>query len=75
MLRLIIAAAVALATSRAAASPSFTADVSGKGRAVLLIPGLGCPGSVWIQTVAHLEKSYEVHVLQLAGFWGDLLSR
>jgi len=54
-----------------AKSPAFTADVSGQGRPVILIPGLGCPGSVWTQTAAHLGKTYEVHVLQLAGFAGS----
>ncbi|MBA2538386.1 MAG: alpha/beta hydrolase [Deltaproteobacteria bacterium] len=70
MFRLIVACAVVLAAPIASAAPAFTAEVTGKGRAVLLIPGLGCPGSVWTQTAAHLGKTHEVHTLSLAGFAG-----
>ncbi len=48
---------------------SFTVRVAGSGRPVILIPGLGCPASVWDDTVAHLG-GYQTHVLQLAGFAG-----
>ena len=49
---------------------AFSARVSGSGRPVILIPGLGCPASVWDDTVAHLGTGYQTHVLQLAGFAG-----
>ncbi|HEV7558539.1 MAG TPA: alpha/beta hydrolase [Kofleriaceae bacterium] len=49
---------------------SFSVDVAGHGRAVILIPGLGCPGSVWDDTVAHFGGRVETHVLTLAGFAG-----
>jgi N-formylmaleamate deformylase len=49
---------------------SFVADVKGHGRAVILIPGLGSPGAVWDDTVAHWAGKYETHVLTLAGFAG-----
>lgn len=82
MLRLFLAVAVVLATTDAfawlptlapTAPAAFTAEVTGpKGaRAVILIPGLGCPGSVWKTTAAHLSKTHEVHVLHLAGFAGN----
>lgn len=75
MVRLIAMVVVCvLGAARAdAKAPSFTVDVSGvkEARAVILIPGLGCPGSVWTQTAAHLGKTYEVHVLSLAGFAGS----
>ena len=48
---------------------SFTVSVSGSGRPVILIPGLGCPGSVWDGTVAHLHA--QTHVVTLAGFAGQ----
>lgn len=48
---------------------SFTVQVSGSGRPVIFIPGLGCPGSVWDGTVAHLHA--QAHVLTLAGFAGE----
>ena len=47
---------------------AFTVDVRGTGRPVILIPGLGCPGSVWDETAAHLHA--QAHVLTLAGFAG-----
>jgi pimeloyl-ACP methyl ester carboxylesterase len=48
---------------------SFTVEVKGEGRPVILIPGLGCPGSVWDETVAHLS-GFQTHTLTLAGFAG-----
>jgi pimeloyl-ACP methyl ester carboxylesterase len=59
-----------------AAKPDFTptafsVKVTGHGRPVILIPGLGCPGAVWDDTVAHLGDDYESHVLTLAGFAGN----
>ncbi|MBD2724308.1 alpha/beta fold hydrolase [Hymenobacter armeniacus] len=53
-----------------AAHPSFTVRVVGKGRPVLLIPGLTCPGAVWDETVARYQSRYQCHVLSLAGFGG-----
>jgi hypothetical protein len=58
-------------TRPAAFTPtSFGVEVSGAGRPVILIPGLGCPGSIWQATVAHLAPAAQVHVLTLAGFAG-----
>jgi N-formylmaleamate deformylase len=50
---------------------AFRADVMGRGRPVIFIPGLGCPGTVWDETIAHLGEGYEAHVLTLAGFAGQ----
>lgn len=49
---------------------AFTVEVSGRGRPVIFIPGLGCPGSVFDDVVDHLGDRYESHVLTLAGFAG-----
>ena len=51
---------------------SFRVKVSGHGRPVIFIPGLGCPGEVWDDTVARLEKApgIEAHVITIAGFAG-----
>jgi N-formylmaleamate deformylase len=49
---------------------AFGVDVRGEGRAVILIPGIGCPGEVWDETVAHLGGQYQTHVLTLSGFAG-----
>ena len=63
---------VLLTCGLAAAKPtSFTVSVAGKGRPIILIPGLGCPGSVWDDTVAHFAGTAQTHVLTLAGFAGE----
>ncbi|UOQ67542.1 alpha/beta fold hydrolase [Hymenobacter volaticus] len=53
-----------------AAHPTFTVRVMGKGRPMLLIPGLTCPGAVWDETVARYQKQYQCHVVSIAGFGG-----
>ncbi len=49
---------------------AFGVEVSGAGRPIIFIPGLGCPGEVWAETVEHLANNYETHVLTLSGFAG-----
>jgi len=53
-----------------AAHPGFVVQVVGKGRPVLLIPGLNCTGAVWDETVARYRGQYQCHVVTLAGFGG-----
>jgi pimeloyl-ACP methyl ester carboxylesterase len=48
---------------------SFDVVVSGKGRPIIYIPGLGCPGEMWQESVDHFD-GYQSHVLTLAGFAG-----
>lgn len=45
----------------------FDVKVVGKGKPVILIPGLTCSGKVWDATVARLKNRYECHVLTLPG--------
>jgi len=52
------------------AHPSFSVTVTGKGPAILLIPGLLSSGEVWDSTVARYQDRYTLHVLTLAGFGG-----
>ena len=49
---------------------SFFVEVSGEGRPIIFIPGLGCPGEMWENTVEHLGDDYQSHVITLAGFAG-----
>ena len=71
MKSLFVLAILALAgPARADAPTSFGVVVHGHGRPVILIPGLGCPASVWDGTVAHLAGDHEVHVIAMAGFAG-----
>jgi N-formylmaleamate deformylase len=64
------AAVAATAPAPAWQPASFTVRVSGTGRPIVLIPGLGCPASVWDDTIAHLGAGYQTHVVQIAGFAG-----
>jgi pimeloyl-ACP methyl ester carboxylesterase len=56
-------------TGPASAQP-FQVKATGHGPAMILIPGLSCPGEVWDSTVAHYQDRYQIHVLSLAGFAG-----
>src|SRR5215470_1258652 len=48
---------------------AFHVEVTGEGRPIIFIPGLGCPGEVWDGTVVHMvDEGYQAHVLTLAGF-------
>jgi len=49
---------------------AFGVEVIGEGRPIIFIPGLGCPGEVWTETVERLGEGFESHVLTLSGFAG-----
>ena len=76
-LALAVVFAVAVFAAPAAAEPAnagfhpraFSVEVRGRGRPVILIPGLGCPGSLWRGTVERM-RGYQTHALTLAGFAG-----
>jgi pimeloyl-ACP methyl ester carboxylesterase len=51
-------------------NPSFTVQKSGKGKAVLLLPGFVTPGSVWQETVRQIPSKHQMHVFTYAGFGG-----
>lgn len=49
----------------------FQVKISGKGpKNVILIPGYGCSGDVWNQTVQSLGENYKCYVLTMPGFAG-----
>jgi len=70
-------AAIALAlpalSLSATAQERFTATVTGPtdAPAVILIPGLTSPASVWDKTIAQLSATHRVHALQVRGFAGE----
>lgn len=72
------AAALAVAASVHAApaaatrfeNPVIRVEVTGKGRPMILIPGLTVGGDVWRETVAHYATRYQCHVVTLGGFAG-----
>lgn len=49
---------------------AFNVTVIGKGRPILLIPGVSSSASVWDSTVDALKNDYQLHVFNLAGFAG-----
>src|SRR6266550_4707132 len=49
----------------------FKVEVTGRGRPMILIPGLSSSGEVWESTVARYKANYKCHVLTLAGFAGE----
>ena len=51
--------------------PSFKVEVTGRGKPMILIPGLASSGEVWASTVDRYKANYECHVLTLAGFAGQ----
>lgn len=61
---------VIVAIAATYAQPAFQVQKSGKGDPVIFLPGFTCPGAVWDETIAHLNKKYETHVISYAGFNG-----
>ncbi len=51
-------------------NPVLRVDVTGKGRPMVLIPGLTCSGDVWRDAVSRYSDRYECHVVTLGGFAG-----
>lgn len=58
----------AAATAPAFAPTRFTVEVVGKGRDVILIPGLATPRGVWDANVAALKGRYRLHLVEVNGF-------
>lgn len=63
-------------TAPAAQSPTafesqyFTVETHGAGPDVILVPGLASNAAIWDGTVAALQDTYELHVIQVSGFGG-----
>ena len=49
---------------------AFDVNVIGKGKPVLLIPGVSSSSAVWTSTIAALKDNYQLHIFNLAGFAG-----
>lgn len=63
------AAAAPRSHARPFTPTAFSVEVRGRGRPVILIPGLGCPGAVWDDVTRRLQ-GFQTHTLTLAGFAG-----
>lgn len=57
-------------TPATAAAAPFVVERVGRGRPMILIPGLLSGGEVWRSTVERYKERYDMHVLTLAGFAG-----
>ena len=70
----VVSSAIAPNAARAAAAPYenpvLEVEVTGKGKPMVLIPGLTCPGDVWRDAVARYADRYECHAVTLGGFAG-----
>jgi pimeloyl-ACP methyl ester carboxylesterase len=70
-MRLSTLAMIVGVTAASLHASSFSVEVAGTGRPIILIPGLGCSAEVWHETAAHLnQEGYQTHTLTLAGFGG-----
>jgi pimeloyl-ACP methyl ester carboxylesterase len=64
-----LALSFALACALAAQQP-FQVKVAGKGKPMVLIPGLSSSGETWDTTVERYKDRFECHVITVAGFAG-----
>lgn len=74
---LALAGAAVITPALAAAAPTFTSQrlsvvVRGHGPDIVLIPGLGCSRAVWDGLAGRLEGHYRLHLVQIAGFAGEV---
>lgn len=51
-------------------APEISVQTIGKGKDIVLIPGLGSPPQVYDALVEHLKPNYRVHMVHLAGYAG-----
>ncbi len=68
LINLFTAAALAETVTPSLKSSCLISQVSGKGQAILLIPGFVSDHRVWSEVAKYLSKSYQVHNISLAGF-------
>ncbi len=61
---------VTLFTNLLFSQNSFNVTIAGKGKPVLLLPGFGCTGKVWDETVAKISKNHKCYIFTFAGFGG-----
>lgn len=68
---LTIVAGALSANFTANATESFSVDVIGHGRPVLMIPGLMSDSRIWQPTAKALASQYQLHLISIAGFAGQ----
>ena len=58
-------------SAQPASAYSFNVKMVGKGKPVILIPGLDCSGDVWDSTAEHLKNNFACYIITLPGFAGQ----
>ena len=64
---LFVFTSISIATSQ---NKAIKAEILGKGSPILFLPGFTTPGSIWKETIAHLDVKKEAHLISYAGFNG-----
>lgn len=73
MKKIILTLATLLLPLFTLANPNhFIVEKSGKGPAMILIPGLNTPGTIWNDTVKQFAGQYQTHVITIKGFAAEL---
>ncbi len=63
--------AVCISSFAQTKSGAFEVTKSGEGtKSLILIPGFGCPGDVWMETISKFKQDYTCYSLTMAGFAG-----
>lgn len=70
MKKIVLIVSILFSSFFAQAQQAFEVTLTGTGQPIILIPGYSCSGQVWEETVKHLSKKYECHVITIAGFAG-----
>lgn len=65
-----VAASAQSAEATAQEYAAFNVSVVGKGKPIILIPGVSSSPAVWQDTIDYLSDRYQIHALSLAGFAG-----
>jgi pimeloyl-ACP methyl ester carboxylesterase len=71
IIALAIFAALQSAHARTIQMEHISAEVTGEGPAVILVPGLSSPRAVWDGVAPELAKTHRVYLVQVNGFGGE----
>jgi len=68
MKKTLLLSIILFCTQLATAQSPIQVEKAGEGNPILFLPGFATPGSVWSETIEHLEVSHESHWVTYAGF-------
>ncbi|SNT28122.1 Pimeloyl-ACP methyl ester carboxylesterase [Ekhidna lutea] len=70
MKKIVILLSALLIVQFAFSQAPIQVEKSGEGNPILFLPGFTTPGSVWNETIEHLNGTFESHTVSYAGFNG-----